>query len=121
MRGRKSAATAAEEAELRALSGQAERTRHAVGDTVQALAGKIADGTDARALARRGAAYIGADVRHAASAGTRRPVSAAGHVLARGARQVRHSDHLRAAAVGGPAVILAAFVIWQVRRGTSRR
>lgn len=120
MRGRKSAATAAEEAELRALSGQAERTRHAVGDTVQALAGKIADGTDARALARRGRP-IGADVRHAASAGTRRPVSAAGHVLARGAQQVRHSDHLRAAAVGGPAVILAAFVIWQVRRGTSRR
>lgn len=125
MRRKQSAATADEEAELRALSSRAERDRQALGDTVQALAEKAADGASVRALARRGAAYIAADAQRATATVTRKPVSAAGHALAHRSRQVhrqvQRSDYLRAAAIGAPAVLLAAFVAWQLRRYPRRR
>lgn len=89
MTSRRSAATAAEQAELRALSGQAEQSRREVGDTVQALAGKIAKETDIRARARQAA------------------------------QQLRASGYLRVAAIGVPAVLVAAVVTWQVVRRTS--
>lgn len=120
MSRRRSAATAAEQAELRDLSTQTAQTRRQVGDTVEALAGKIAAETDIPALARRGAAHVAADARQAAGSAARMPVSATRKACARGGRWLRYSGYLRVAAFGGPAVILTAVVAWQVLRRAGR-
>jgi hypothetical protein len=115
---RRSAARAEEEAELRALSERADQHRSAVGDTVQALAEKTADGSDVHALARRGAALLASDVRHAAREASHRPGAAAHAMWARGVHALRRPAFPRMAVIAMPTALLIAAVTWQVRRRT---
>jgi len=103
------------------LSQRTEQARSDVGDTVQALAEKIADETDLRVLARRGAALLAADARHATVAAARRPGSAARAMWVRGAQGLRHPGYQRTAAIGVPATLLLALLAWQVMHRRTRR
>lgn len=118
MTRRRSAAAADEEAELRALSKRAEQERSAVGDTVQALAEKIADETDVRVLARRGAALLTSDARHAAREAGGRPGAAAHAMWARGVHALQRPTFPRAAVIAVPTALLIATVTWQIMRRT---
>jgi hypothetical protein len=113
------AAEAARELELRALSGQAERSRHQLGETVQAVAEKVADERDMRALARRQVAHLAGRVRHTALSAARRRAAAGVQIWAQARRGPRRGAYARTAAIVVPAAALAAVLVaWQVgRRG----
>jgi hypothetical protein len=114
--GKRTAAAAAEEAELRALSERAEQSRHELGQTVQALARKVTDETDVGAIARRQAAHLTARLRHTASSAPRRPAAAGGRIWAQATRGPRRGAYVRMAAIVVPTAALAAvLVVWQAR------
>jgi hypothetical protein len=112
----RTAADAAEEAELEALSERAADSRREVGETVHALAEKVAGEMDMLGLARRQVAHVEAGARRLARSAGERPAAAGRRIWAQAAHRGRRSTRLRAAAIAGPAVVLAAVVVlWQVR------
>lgn len=101
MTGRRTAADAAEAAELQALAARAEQSRRELGETVHALAGKLARDTDLRGLARRELAQLTTGAEHTASAA---------------AYRIRRADYPRIAPVLATAtVLLAVAVLWYAR------
>jgi hypothetical protein len=116
VRSRRTAADAAEEAELEALSERAAESRHELGETVHALAERVAAETDMLGLARRQAAHVEAGARRLALTAAQRPAAAGRRIWVQATRGPRRSARLRTAAIAGPAVVLAAVVVlWQVR------
>jgi hypothetical protein len=117
----RTAADAAEQAELEALSERAAESRRELGETVHALAEKVAGETDMLALARRQAAHIEAGARRMALSAGQRPAAAGRRIWVQATHGPGRSARLRTAAIVGPAVVLAAVVlaavvvVWQVR------
>lgn len=101
MKGKQSLAAFEEEAELRALRERADTAARDLGDTVAALAGRLAQEASPRAWARRGLA----------AARTR-----AMHRFALTKRQGLPGPAALAGAASGLLVIVAAAVLWQHRR-----
>ncbi len=117
MRRRRSVAAVDEDAELRALSQQAEQARQELGDTIAALTGKIASEADPRAWARRLAAEAAGGLRHAALDVARRPALAGGRISARARDGLSRPGYARSAAIIIPLALLAAgLTLYAMRR-----
>jgi hypothetical protein len=104
----RSAATADEDAELRALSEQAEEARQELADTAAALARKMASEADVRAWGRRLAADAATGLGHAALDAARRPAVAGGRISARARDGLGRSGYARVAVIVTPVMLVAA-------------